>query len=477
MIETVKLFNSKTKTIEKLQPLSKDKTGIYCCGPTVYNYQHIGNLRTYLFEDLLVRTLRFAGHTVKHVMNITDVGHLVSDADEGEDKMLLAAKRESKSSLEIAEYYTDIFFKHSGWLNIKKPDVISKATEHIDEMIELIAELISKGFAYQSGGNVYFSVDKFPAYADFAGLELENMKAGSRINVDDKKKNPYDFALWFTKSKFENQELQWDSPFGRGYPGWHIECSAMSHKYLGKSFDIHCGGIDHIPVHHTNEIAQSEAANEAPMASIWMHGGFLVTSGEKMSKSTGEFLTLDVLKDKGYDPVSYRLLCLGGSYRKELTWSFKALDSASSRLKKLKDLYLEAKDKLPHENISSEELTKEALSEKGRSHIKEFKSCIYKDLNSAKALVCLQKVLEDKNISSLEKTNVSALFDEVLGLGVRGWKREKIDIPEDIQAILKERDLARANKDFKSSDELRDKLKEAGWEVKDSKDGQTLKPI
>ena len=318
----IKLFNTMTRASEVLQPMSSEEVSLYCCGPTVYNYQHIGNLRTYIFEDLLVRTLRYAGYPVKHVMNITDVGHLVSDADEGEDKMLVAAKREGKSSMEIAEYYSKVFFEHCDWLNITPPTVICRATDHIEQMIAMIQEIEKRGYAYQSGGNVYFDVSKLDDYGKLAGLDLEGLRAGARIDVDKNKKSPLDFALWFTKSKFEKQELQWDSPWGRGYPGWHIECSAMSRCYLGESFDIHCGGIDHVPVHHTNEIAQNQGACGKDPAAVWMHGGFLVSDKEKMSKSKGEFLTLDLMKDKGHDPMAYRLFCLGAHYRRELTWSW-----------------------------------------------------------------------------------------------------------------------------------------------------------
>ena len=336
MPEVVKVFNSLGRETQELKPLKKDHIGLYCCGPTVYNYQHIGNLRTYIFEDLLVRTLRYAGYKVNHVMNITDVGHLVSDADDGEDKMALASKREGKKSEEIASYYTDIFFKHCEMLNIEKPTIVCKATEHIAEMITLIKKLLEVGAAYQAGGNVYFDVSKDSDYGKLAGLDLEALQSGARIEVDSQKRNPQDFALWFTKSKFENQELQWDSPWGRGYPGWHIECSAMAEKYLGPEFDIHCGGIDHIPVHHTNEIAQSETASGKPFAHVWMHGGFLVVDKAKMSKSTGGFLTLDKINEEGLDPLAYRLFCLSGSYRKELSWSLDAVKSANTRLKKLR---------------------------------------------------------------------------------------------------------------------------------------------
>lgn len=278
----MKFYNTLSRKVELFKPLVSGQASVYCCGPTVYNFQHIGNLKTYICEDLLVRTLRLAGYQVKHVMNITDVGHLTSDADQGEDKMLVAMRREGKSSKEIAEFYTKCFFEDCAKLNINEPNVVCRATEHVKEMIVLTERILSNGFAYVSGGNVYFDVQKFEEYGRLAQLDLNKLKAGARIDVDSHKRNPLDFVLWFTKSKFIDQELQWDSPWGRGYPGWHIECSAMSMKHLGEQIDIHCGGVDHIPVHHTNEIAQSESATgKRPWVRHWFHSEFLVINEEK----------------------------------------------------------------------------------------------------------------------------------------------------------------------------------------------------
>jgi len=476
---TVKLFNTSTRSIEKLTPLEEGSVGVYCCGPTVYNYQHVGNLRTYIFEDLLVRTLRYAGYKVNHVMNVTDVGHLVSDADEGEDKMLLASKREKKTSHEIADYYTTIFFDHCDWLNIKRPNIVCKATDHIQQMIDLIKRLEEKDIAYCSGGNVYFDVAKFPRYGDFACLDLECLKAGARIEIDDRKRNPQDFALWFTKSKFENQELQWDSPWGRGYPGWHIECSAMAGEYLGESFDIHCGGIDHVPVHHTNEIAQSEAVSGKTMAQIWMHGGFLVVDKEKMSKSTGGFLTLDKIKERGTDPIAYRLLCLGGSYRKELSWSWEALEGASKRLANLKTKF-SAIDFSDWESMGKEDLDKTIENDLDRSSRfgeleATFKEAVFDDLSMSKGLLVLQSALDDKGLSKLEILALSLQFDSILGLGIDSWQRsEKTTVPDGVLELADKRKEARDLKDWALSDSLRDEIKELGWTIKDSADGFKL---
>jgi cysteinyl-tRNA synthetase len=467
----IRLFNTLSRSLELLRPKEPGKVGVYCCGPTVYNYQHIGNLRTYIFEDLLVRTLRYAGYEVSHVMNITDVGHLVSDADEGEDKMALAAKREGKKSEEIASYYTNIFFEHCQWLNIKRPTIVCKATEHISQMIALIAKLLEQGCAYQSGGNVYFDVSTFPDYGKLARLDLERLQAGARVAVDSQKRNPSDFALWFTKSKFENQELLWESPWGTGYPGWHIECSAMAMTYLGESFDIHCGGIDHIPVHHTNEIAQSEGATGKQFAAIWMHGGFLVLGKDKMSKSSGEFLTLDLLKERGYEPLSYRLFCLGGSYRQELSWSWQALESASNSLKRLKNNIIELKSKTGQARISTSELGPDAKALR-----EAFDREVFTDLNFAAALAVLHETVNSKTVSGAEKLALLELYDLSLGLGISGWNETSDEIPEEVIRLVEQRNEARKNKNWAAADALRQQVFELGFSIEDRPDGQKIKP-
>lgn len=470
MIAEVRLFNTMGRSIEALKPIEPGKVRLYCCGPTVYNFQHIGNLRTYIFEDVLVRTLRYAGYDVTHVMNITDVGHLVSDADEGEDKMLVAAKREGKRSEDIAAHYTDIFFEHCRWLNITRPTIVCKATEHIPQMIELIARLETNGAAYRAGGNVYFDVSRDADYGKLAGLDLDTLKAGARIEVDSNKRNPLDFALWFTKSKFEGQELQWDSPWGRGYPGWHIECSAMAMHYLGEQFDIHCGGIDHVPVHHTNEIAQSETATGTTFANIWMHGGFLVVNRDKMSKSTGEFLTLDRVRDRGFDPLAHRLMCFSGTYRNELSWSWEALESAANSLQRLKSatmhLFESSGGAIP--SITS-------LSQPARDARERFRGELFNDLGMPKALAVVFQLIGDSAIPPGERLALLNDFDAVLGLGIPAWRPVDEEIPDEIASLVKARDEARRDKNWKLSDELRDQLTERGWNVEDARSGTRVR--
>ena len=480
--KTVKLFNTMTRKIEQFNPTVQGEVSLYCCGPTVYNYQHIGNLRTYIFEDTLVRALRAAGYKVKHVMNITDVGHLVSDADAGEDKMLVAAKREGKSSWEIADYYTKIFFDHCSWLNIKRPDIVCKATDHIQEMIDLIKQLEARGAAYVSEGNVYFDVTADADYGKLAGLDLESLKAGARVEVDSKKRSPLDFALWFTKSKFEKQEMQWDSPWGRGYPGWHIECSAMSMKYLGEAFDIHCGGIDHIPVHHTNEIAQSETATGAPFVTLWMHGGFLVVGADKdkMSKSTGEFLTLDRCKERGLDPAAYRLFCYSASYRSELSWSWSAVEAADNTLKKLKGNILALKAELssrPSTNATSAPLSdpETVSSEYNRLH-DDFFGSVFDDLAMPRAIAVLHETLKSPALSAEERLKLLLSFDAVLALGMDSWQAEEIQIPAAVTELVAKREAARKARDFRLADELRVEITQLGFVLEDSKEGAKVRP-
>jgi len=465
----VKLFNTLSRTIEPFKPLKPEGVSIYCCGPTVYNYQHIGNLRTYVFEDILVKVLRKAGFSVNHIMNVTDVGHLVSDADLGEDKMLVASKREGKRSAEIAKFYTDVFLEHCSWLNINRPDVICKATDHIPEMIEMIKQLEEKDIAYKAGGNVYFDVSKFPEYPKLAQLDLSSLESGARIEVDSNKRSPLDFALWFTNSKFENQELQWDSPWGRGYPGWHIECSAMARKYLGDEFDIHCGGIDHISVHHTNEIAQSQGATGCCPAKFWVHGNFLITSGDgkdnqKMSKSTGEFLTLDLLKERGFNPLAFRLLCLGTSYRSELSWSWQALESAARSLNKLKDQILTLKQAAQLESSPADE---------EKDYSAEFNEALFSDLSTPRALATLHKIVGDNSLSAHSRLNLITELDTVLSLNL--LQSESAEIPAEIVKLADERLVAKKERDFKKADALRLAISEKGYVLEDTKEGYKLR--
>jgi len=468
----LKLFNTLSRKKEEFHPIHKDHVGLYCCGPTVYFYAHIGNLRTYIFEDILKRVLLFNNFNVKHVMNITDVGHLTSDADEGEDKMLKGAKREGKTVWEIAKYYEDAFMKDIKKLNILEPTIKCRATDHIPEMIDLILRLEKKGFTYIANGNVYYDITKFPNYGVLARINIEELQAGSRTDIDVHKRNPLDFVLWFTKSKFQDQEMKWESPWGLGYPGWHIECSAMSMKYLGEHFDIHCGGIDHIPVHHTNEIAQSEGAIGHKWVNFWLHGEFLVMDKGKMSKSTGEFLTLSVLQEKGYDPLDYRYLCLNTHYRTPLTFTFESLDNARTTFKGLKNKIIELRKNSEKED--EKEHTNIQIMQKYEA---DFLDAINDDLNMPKALASLWGVIRDKNLKDSEKLHLIFTFDKVFGLDLANVFEDTIEIPEEIQKIVNERQEARKNKDFKKSDELREILKDKGYAVDDSKEGIKIRRI
>ncbi|MFP4373867.1 MAG: cysteine--tRNA ligase, partial [Spirochaetaceae bacterium] len=334
---SLRLFNTLGRTIQQFVPIDDNRVGMYTCGPTVYQYAHIGNLRSYVFEDELRRALEYFGYEVRHVMNVTDVGHLTDDADEGEDKVIKSAREMGKTVWDIAEHFTEAFFNDVKKLNIEQPTVICKATDHVDDMIEMIKRIEANGYTYEAGGNIYFDTGKFPNYGELALLDRQEQRAGARIEVDENKRHPRDFVLWFTKSKFENQAMVWDSPWGRGYPGWHIECSAMSTKYLGEHFDIHTGGVDHIPVHHTNEIAQTEAATGHKWVNYWIHGEFLLMDTGKMSKSRGNFVTLGVLEEEGFEPLDFRYFCLSGHYRTQLQFSYDALNAARQSRRNLLD--------------------------------------------------------------------------------------------------------------------------------------------
>ena len=456
----MKLYNTLFKKKEEFKPLGKE-VGLYCCGPTVYHFAHIGNLRSYIFEDVLKRTLLFNEFKVNHVMNITDVGHLTSDSDTGEDKMLKGAKREKKTVYEVAEFYTQAFKEDLRKLNFILPNHFPKATEHIKEQIKLIQKLEKKGFTYIAGGNVYFDTSKLDDYGKLARLDL-NAETKSRVEKDANKKNSHDFVLWFTKSKFKDQEMKWESPWGEGYPGWHIECSAMSTKYLGEQFDIHCGGIDHIPVHHTNEIAQSESATgKKPWVKYWLHNEFLVLSkGEKMAKSGENFITLTVLEEKGYSALDYRYFCLGTHYRNPLMFSFEAMDSAKAGYKKLVGHILEIKG--TGGKVSS-------------SYLDKFTLGINDDMNTAKGLAVMWEVLKDEKLSDKDKYATLLEFDTVFGLGLADLKVEKI--PAEVVELAEERLVARNAKDWAKSDELRDKISKLGYVVGDTKEGYELKKV
>lgn len=473
-METLRLYNSLTRKKDEFKTREAGKAGMYTCGPTVYHFAHIGNLRSYIMEDVLEKYLRYYGYDVKRVMNITDVGHLSSDADTGEDKMVKGAKRENKTVMDIAKFYTDAFFSDCAKLNIKTPDVVEPATNLIPEYIEMVSKLLETGHAYIAGGNVYFDTSTIDKYYVFNDHDEEDLAVGVREGVfeDENKKNKADFVLWFTKSKFDDQELKWDSPWGVGYPGWHIECSAISIKHLGEYCDIHCGGIDNAFPHHTNEIAQSEAYLGHEWCNQWFHVLHLNDETGKMSKSKGEFLTVSLLEDKGYNPVVYRFFCLQSHYRKTLTFSFEALDNATVAYNKLiaKIAALKADD-----SQQTDEAALEALREK-------FNKAMCNDLNTSLAITALYDVLKYK---TNDKTKLLLLdeFDQVLSLDLlkaaaevkkkaeeeAAKKLEGVD-PE-ILALVEERTAAKKAKNFARADEIRDMLKKRGITLKDTPQG------
>ena len=439
----MKLYNTLTRTIEEFVPRDNE-VKMYTCGPTVYHFAHIGNLRTYIFEDILEKTLNYIGYHVNRVMNITDVGHLVSDSDSGEDKMLKGAKREHKTVLEIADFYTKKFMNDMTILNNKIPDTVSKATDNIEMYLKIIDRLIEKGYAYQSGGNVYFDVSKLDDYYQLTNHKIDEMVVGVREGVeeDKNKKNQADFALWFTKSKFEDQELKWESKYGTGYPGWHIECSGISIKYLGEYLDIHCGGVDNIFPHHTNEIAQSEAYLGHKWCSYWCHGEHLNDETGKMSKSKGEFLTLSLLQEKGYSPLVYRLFCLNSHYRKQLVFSYNNLDITKIAYEKL----------LRKIDILLENPTGEIQN---TNYSEEFKKALEDDLNTANAITVLYDVLKDETLTNNTKLLLIKEFDQVLSLGLLDRKKEEIneELKTYILSKIEERKQAKINKNAEKSRE------------------------
>lgn len=457
----LKVYNTLSRKKEVFKPLKEKGVGVYTCGPTVYWYQHIGNLKAYIFSDILKRTLLFNGYKVKHVINVTDVGHLTSDEDTGDDKIEKAATKEGKTAKEISKYYFDIFEKDLEKLNIIKPSVWSWATKHIKEQIELIKKLEKKGYTYKTTDGIYFDTSKIDPkeYSRLGKLNLEGLKAGKRIDLGEKR-NKTDFALWKFSKPEDKRQQEWGSPWGVGFPGWHIECSAMSMKYLGEQFDIHTGGEEHIPVHHTNEIAQSECATgKHPWVKYWMHQRWLVDeTGEKMSKSKGGILTLEELGKKGYSPMIYRYFVLGTHYRKPLYFSYKKIDAAKNSYERLKNLIKEIKD-------GDKKINEEYLG--------EFTEAINDDLNTPEALNVLWKLVRDEDAKGKLKTIKK--MDEVLGLDL--LKEEKLEIPKEVKDLLENRKVAREKKDFKTSDKLRDKIKDAGFDVKDTNDGQVVSKI
>lgn len=467
------IYNTLTHKIEKFVPNEPGKVSMYTCGPTVYHYAHIGNLRSYIMEDVLEKYLRYDGYDVKRVMNITDVGHLTSDGDTGDDKMLKGAKREHKTVMEIAKFYTDAFFEDCKKLNIKRPDVVEPATGCIGDFIKVISALMDKGYAYEAGGNIYFDTSKLKEYYVFHNFNEEDLEVGVREGVeeDTNKRNKADFVLWFTKSKFDDQELKWDSPWGVGYPGWHIECSCISMKHLGERLDIHCGGIDNAFPHHTNEIAQSEAYLGHKWCNYWFHILHLNTNSGKMSKSKGEFLTVSLLESKGYDPLVYRFFCLQSHYRKSLVFTYENLDNAKTAYNKLTARIAQLMvDKKPDEVV--ELFAFEKL--KGN-----FKSALDDDLNTSNAITALYDVLK-VDINNETKLALIEDFDKVLSLGLTEAAKKlsadgEEDIPEEVKVLVEERKAARKAKDFAKADELRDKIGELGYIVEETRQGTKIK--
>ena len=459
------IFFSNTLTRKKdlFKPIDKKEVRIYSCGPTVYKDATIGNMRTNIFQDVLRRVLCYNGYKIKHVMNITDVGHLVSDGDEGEDKMIKSAREEHKSPKEIAEYYTKLFFDDLKLLNIETPEIVCKATDHIKEMLEYVETLVEKGYAYETSTAIYFDVSKLDKYPILSNLNLEDQKAGARVEVDPEKRNPYDFALWIKAP--ENHLMKWDSPWGPSYPGWHIECSAMGQKYLGEQFDIHTGGIDLIPTHHENEIAQSKGYCGKITANYWLHGEYLLIDGGKMSKSLGNVYLVKDIIDRGYNPLSFKLFSYSSHYRNKLNFTWEAMTAADKSLERLKNgykLHLNGTDNIEDEVVSEYE--------------ERFHRAINDDLNMPLSMGVVWEVIR-YNKKSPKLANLLLKFDEVLGLKIDEEKKKKKEIKEEILKLMEERKIARDNKNWKESDRLRDLIKSKGYEIKDTKDGMEVKTV
>jgi cysteinyl-tRNA synthetase len=452
-----RLFNSLTKKEEEFQPLKQDKVGMYTCGPTVYWFPHIGNMRAYLCSDLLRRTFEYNNFEVELVINITDVGHLTSDSDEGEDKMIVAMRREGKTALEIADFYTQAFLRDLNRLNIKPAHHYPKATEHIAEQIKMIKDIERNGFTYQTSDGIYFDTSKLPQYGILSGQKSEDKQAGARVEMKDKK-NSTDFALWKFSPTGSQREMEWESPWGKGFPGWHIECSAMSIKYLEMPFDVHMGGIDHIPVHHENELAQAIGCCGAYHARFWIHNDFLIVNGGKMSKSLGNLFTIDDLVVKGFDPMSYRYFVLGAHYRAKLNFTWDALTSAQNALRRLQK---NVRDwDAPAIGCAKYEL--------------RFLDAINNDLNTPQALAILWEMVEDTSQPTSARAQSLLKFDLVLGLCLDDFVGKRLEIPEEVSELMRKRDEARQKKDWGESDRLREEIKNKGYSVEDTDKGQKI---
>jgi cysteinyl-tRNA synthetase len=454
------LYDNYTRTLRSFVPLREQgEVGLYTCGPTVYDYQHIGNFRTFLFEDVLKRVLEWNGYRVRHVMNITDVGHLTSDADEGEDKMEKGARRTGKSAWEIAQLYTDAFLADMKRLNLEDPSVLCRATDHIPEQIAFIADIEKNGYTYRTSDGVYFDTSKQPDYGLLARLDVKGLEAGKRVEQGEKR-HATDFALWKFSPPGEQRQMEWDSPWGKGFPGWHIECSAMAQKYLGDYFDIHCGGEDHIPVHHTNEIAQTEARVGTRLANFWLHGYFLLSNDAKMAKSAGEFLRVESLIERGYDPLAFRYLCLTGHYRGQLNFTWDAQDAAAVALDRMRQGVYALRD------------AGAAAPDPGL--VERFTNEINDDLNVPRALAVAWETLRGDRPAAVKRATLVE-FDRVFGLGLAAWVPPVEAIPDDVRALADARAAARRAKNWAEADRLRGALAQAGWEMEDRADGYALK--
>lgn len=456
----MKIYNTLTRQKEEFIPIKPDKVTMYSCGPTVYNYAHIGNLRTYVFMDILRRTLKYNGYDLLNVMNITDVGHLVSDEDEGEDKMLKGAREQQKTPWEIAKYYTEVFMKDIVALNIDRPEIIPKATDHIQEMITFVKGLFDKGYAYETSDGIYFDISKFKEYGKLSRLNLDDQIAGARVEVNEEKRHPADFALW--KKAPKEHIMQWESPWGMGYPGWHIECSAMGRKYLGDKFDIHTGGVDHIPVHHENEIAQSEALLDKPAVNYWMHGEFMMVNNGKMSKSLGNAYTIENLREKGFNPMAFRYMCLNAHYRNKLNFTWDVMQASQVSY----DRFIEGA--LQHKK-STTDISKDILN----SFLTDFEDAVNDDLNIPKALGIAWNMVRYQE-KSKDIYNLLLKMDTIFGLGIKEAENKTQEEPEldtEVERLIEERQQARKDKNWKLSDEIRDKLKNMGIELMDTPQG------
>lgn len=458
----LKVYNTLTRRKEEFVPLNDKVVTMYSCGPTVYSYAHIGNMRAYLFMDSVRRTLKYNGYKLKGVMNITDVGHLLSDGDDGEDKMEKASREQQKSVYEIAAIYTDAFMKDLAKLNIGKPEIIAKATDHINDMIKYVEALVEKGYGYETSDGIYFDISKFREYGKLSGLDLEGQRAGARVDVNDEKRNPADFALW--KKAPKEHIMQWESPWGMGYPGWHIECSAMSRKYLGDTFDIHTGGVDHIPVHHENEIAQSEALVGHKTVDYWMHVEFMQVDGGKMSKSLKNTYTVSELEQKGYSAMAFRYFCLNTHYRKKLNFTFEGMDAAKTAYNRLLAAV--------HSHKGGKSFDEEAV----KKYDELFTEAINDDINIPLGLGVLWNMLKEKPSQAVY--DLAMKFDKVLGLALDTESApEKVEAPEEVIKLAELRLKARKDKDWAQSDVLREQISKLGYQIIDKKDGYDIKKI